>query len=72
MQVILGPQNSPINFMGLSGLPMKVKFIDSLTFLLYGPEHQADIQGSSVPWCPKRSPFPGAVLLLLDQLCKVG
>lgn len=33
--------NSPIDFVGLSGLPMKVKLIVSLMFLLYGPKHQA-------------------------------
>lgn len=54
--------------MGLSGLPMKVKSVVRLTFLLYGPEHQADLRGGSVPWCLKHSPFPVAVLLLLDQL----
>lgn len=43
--------------MGLSGLPMKVKFIVGLTFLLYGPEHQADLQGGSVGWWPKQLLF---------------
>lgn len=57
MEAILGPQNSPIDFMGLSGLPMKVNFIVGLTFLLYGPEHQADLQGGSVGWWPQQLPF---------------
>lgn len=48
MQVILCPQNSLIDFMRLSGLPMKVKFRVLLMFLLFGPKHQADLQGGSV------------------------
>lgn len=48
MGVILHPQNSPVNFTGLLGLPMKVKFMVSLMFLLYGPEQQADLAGGSV------------------------
>lgn len=48
MWVILHPQNSPVDFTGLFGLPMKVKFMVLLMFLLYGPEHQADLPGGSV------------------------
>lgn len=48
MLVILHPQNSPVDFAGLFGLPMKVKFMVSLMFLLYGPKHHADLPGGSV------------------------
>lgn len=48
MWVILHPQNSPVDITGLFGVPMKVKFMVSLMFLLYGPKHQADLPGGSV------------------------
>lgn len=66
--VILHPQNSPIDFMGPSRLPMKATFIVSLMFLLYGPKHQADLQGGSVLLWAKQLLFLCFSLMILASL----
>lgn len=47
--------------MGLSGLPMKVKFLVSLMFLLSVPKHQADLK--EVLYCCERSSCSFSVFL---------
>lgn len=61
LRVVLQPQNSSVYFMGLSGLPMKVKFLVSLMFLFSVPKHQADLK--EVLYCCERSSCSFSVFL---------